>query len=134
MEKMDKKIFLDTDILVNFIRGNEEDSNFIKESENEALLATSTITVFELFRGVYNSKLSIQEEVAVNDIIQRLEIFDFSINSAKIAAKIFNECINNNENINLQDICIARIDLSNGFSLKTNNKKHFNKIEGLELI
>lgn len=98
---MDRKICLDTDILVNFIRGNEEDSDFIKRLENEATLATSTITIFELFRGIHKSNLKIQEEVAVNDIIQRFEILNFSPTSADIAAKVHTNLDSINEKVEI---------------------------------
>ena len=52
---MESKICLDTDVVVNFLRGNKQEAEFIRSKEESADLAITYITLFELYYGAYKS-------------------------------------------------------------------------------
>lgn len=51
----------------------------------------------------------------------------------EVASKILARSRSNGETIDVRDLFIGSIALSNGYKLLTNNKEHFRRIEGLEL-
>ena len=53
---MEDKICLDTDVLVNFLRGKENEKEYIKRRESSVVLATTFLNLFELYWGAYKSK------------------------------------------------------------------------------
>ena len=53
---MEGGLIVDTDILIDLLREKDYAVRLIKELEEEAELATTAITVFELYRGAYKSQ------------------------------------------------------------------------------
>ena len=131
---MEDKICLDTDFLVNFLRNKNEEAEFIKTSEASKELVTTCITLFELYYGAYKSKEAENNLNAISSLANRIEILDFSSESAKKAGEILSKLEKQGKPIEFRDIFIGAIALSNNCSIKTYNIKHFSRIEGLSLI
>lgn len=64
----------------------------------------------------------------------RVQILPFDEESAIIAAQIYKQLKSQNKLIAIADILIASIALNNQFPLATLNKKHFSRINTLELL
>ena len=131
---MENTICLDTDILADFLRNKEYAIKWIEEHEDENILATTIISIFELYYGAYKSSSPEKEVEAIEELIDKLQILDFSLNSVHEAGKQKARLEKEGKVIEFRDIFIGAITLVEGFSLKTNNKKHFERIEGLNLI
>jgi len=58
----------------------------------------------------------------------------FTNEIAKNAAKLFQKLKQNNALIEFRDIFIAATAIANNIPLITLNKKHFQRIEGLEIL
>ncbi len=129
---MEDKICLDTDFLINFLRNKSEEVEFIKNNEDKEL-ATTLVNIFELYYGAYKSKSKTQNLKSVSLLLERLEILNFSLESAKKSGEILVELEKKGETIDYRDIFIGVITLNNGYSIKTNNTKHFEKIGGLRI-
>ena len=131
---MEDKICLDTDFLVNFLRDKEEEVEFIKKNELDKDLATTYVNVFELYYGAYKSSQIQNNLKAISLLLNRINILNFSDDSVKKAgealAKLEKEC----KSIEFRDLFIGTIALVNGYGVKTNNVKHFNRIEGLKIV
>ena len=119
-----KKICLDTDICIGIIKGNKPDR--IEELSLQKVFISS-VSVFELF--LRESKLT-----EVENFIEEVEIIDFNEAAAKKASEIFKDLRKKGLIIDHRDIFIAAACIANNCSLLTLNKKHFDKIDELNLI
>jgi len=131
---MDSKICLDTDFLVNFLRNGKEEAEFLKENEINKDLATTYINLFELYYGAYKSKAAENNLNSVTLLLSRLNLLNFSIESAKKAGEILAKLEKEGNIIEFRDLFIGAIALVNGYSVKTGNVGHFSRIDGLKIL
>ena len=131
---MANSICLDSDILIDFLRNKKEVVNWIKQNEQNNTLATTIINVFELYSGAYKSNNSERGVAAIRNLIERLRILSFSLDSAERAGRENSRLEKEGISVEKRDLFIGIIALNEGFSIKTNNKKHFLKISGLKII
>ncbi|MBI2671333.1 type II toxin-antitoxin system VapC family toxin [Candidatus Woesearchaeota archaeon] len=131
---MEDNICLDTDFLVNFLRNKKEEREFIWNNEEKSNLATTYINVFELFYGVYKSNEHENNVKAVRELINRLYILNLSEESSRKAGEILARLEKEGNTVDFRDLLIGVIALTNNFSIKTNNIKHFSKIKELIIL
>ena len=131
---MENKICLDTDILINFLRNKKEEVDFIKENEVDKKLATTNVNLFELYFGAYKSDQRQQNLDAIKHLSSRIDILNFSDESVKKSGELLANLEKDGKTIEFRDLFIGTIALVNGYAIKTNNIKHFNRIEGLKLL
>lgn len=93
-------------------------------------LFVSSVSLYELYMGA----ISPDKENHVRDITEGLTILPFSADIAFEAAKIYNQLKSANLMIEFRDIFIAATCIANDLPLATLNKKHFNRIKGLEIL
>jgi tRNA(fMet)-specific endonuclease VapC len=130
---------VDTDVLIQFLRGNASALDFIKKMlEQEGIIRTTIYNVGELYKGIYESTNPAKTEREVNDLIDDCEIVYPNLESQKIWAQITTELKKNYGKQFMKDIgdidqLIASIVLSRKERLITRNIKHYNKIRGLEI-
>jgi predicted nucleic acid-binding protein len=95
----------------------------------EYSLATTTITIFEIYQG------SNEAQSGFWDILfDRLQLFSFDEEAAKLAAVLANRLMRQNRLIAKPDLFIAAIAITNKLSLATLNSKDFNRLQELKLI
>ena len=131
---MEDTIVVDTDILVDLLREDPYIVNWFKENLNILEFKTTAINIFELFVGAYKSNNKEKEIKDVRDIIERFAILDLTIKCAEEAGKQRARLEKQGQILESRDILIGSIAVTNNFPLKTNNKKHFERIEGLRLV
>jgi len=131
---MEDTIALDTNILVDLLREIPKTIKWIKEYKDKYELSTTIINVFELYAGAYKD-VNVEKKISdINELLQNFKILDFSIKCAKEAGKQKAKLESQGLMIDRGDLFIGSIVLSNNLPLKTNNKKHFERIEGLRLV
>ncbi len=131
---MGQKICLETDFLVNFLRGKEEAHEYIEKKEETHNLATTTINAFELYHGAYKSQKSEQNVNQTEELLNRLTILELSLKSAREAGKNLAELESQGDKIDFRDLLIGTIAKRNGYPIKTGNKKHFKRVPELEIL
>ncbi len=131
---MGNSFCLDTDILVNFLRDKPKAVDWFNKNKEKAILATTIINLFELYYGAYKSKNPKKSLNAIKDLSAQLLILNTSVKSVHEAGKQFALLEKKGEIIDIRDVLIGTIALVENFSFKTNNKKHFSRINELELI
>ena len=131
---MEDTIVVDTDILVDLLRNNSNIIDWFNKNENNFVFATTIINIFELYVGAYKSQNKEKVLKDIDDIIKRFVILDLTIPCSEVAGKQRANLEKNGISIESRDILIGSIAVSNNLPLKTNNKKHFSRIEGLKLI
>jgi len=124
-------VCLDTDVLIEHkraVRKEKKETFLYKLSENYSITAT-VITVFELLRGDNSD-----EDKFWMEFFDSIHIFDFDIESCKIASKIDKELTSQGNKLDVRDIFIASICIKNNITLASNNQRHFERIKELNLI
>ncbi len=122
---MDKKILVDTDIIIKSFRGN---TGIYKELLSiKDKFAISVVTALELLNRAYNIKqlASTKKELKAYTIIH----FDNKI--SKFSLQLLSK-YSLNKKPQLPDLFIAATALHYDLQLYTDNKKHYNFIEGLQ--
>lgn len=129
MEKVDRKICLDSDIIVDFLRKNPETKRIIEELGEE--FYTTQINTFEIWSG----KLK-HEENMIKNMLGSLTKIDFDEQAALKAGDIQMKLKETGNLIDFRDLFIASICIQNNLELLTNNKKHFERMKkfGLKLV
>ncbi len=129
---MEDKICLDSDFLVNFLRNKQEEADYIIKHEHRVLLATTQINLFELYYGAYKSG-RMENVLKIEELQHRLKILNLSKVAVKKAGELLAILERQGQPIEFRDLLIGCIAQVEGFCLKTNNKRHFERIPELLL-
>ena len=125
-------ICLDTNVLIDLLRGDFKAVEEIKQLENQFELATTAINLFELYYGAYKTGRDKNVE-AVNELGRRIEVLKFTHKSAEISGRILSELEKKGKTVDFRDVMIAGIVIENDVTLYTRNLKHFKRIDGIKL-
>jgi len=135
METAGNQVIIDTDILVDMLRGLEKVVTFIAELERKGLtLSTTVINAFELYYGAYKSKKKLRNLTATRKLLERMVILNMNLKSAEKAGEIHAELDAKGQPIGVRDIMVGAVALTRGYTLITRNIAHLQKIKGLKLI
>ena len=127
------EICLDTDILIDFLRGKRKIMETIERLEEEHELLTTSINVFELYYGAYRTGKD-RNVKAVDELTGRLKILKLTERSAKISGEMLAELESDGKAIDFRDVLIAGIVMERDVTLFTGNKRHFQRVQGLKLF
>lgn len=130
---METKVILDTSVLVDFIRNNQDAVSFVKSLSEKYDICTTDINIFELYYGAYLSKQTDKNLAAVKGLINTTLVFSTTIESMEISAKILADLDKKGQKIEIKDVLIAGICLVNTCPVATQNKKHFERM-GVKII
>lgn len=124
---------LDTDILSEFLRGNEKVVKNVDDYLMEfGFVSLSIITYYEILNGLLYKDAKKQLKkfesfVTLNNVLL------LTLRSTKLAANIQAELRKKGREIGHADTLIAGIAIANKLQLVTNNTDHFKRIKGLQL-
>lgn len=118
---------LDTDILIDFLRGKKEAVNYIEKNKGFPL-KTTIINLFELYYGAF---LRGKGKEDVDFLKDALDILEFHY--PEEAGKELAELTKNGEIIDVRDLMIGVIARENGCTIVTGNVKHFSRVNGLKV-
>jgi len=130
---MGHPILLDTDVIIEFIKGTESAVSFITQHEGDVTFGTTAINTFELYLGAQHSPYKEQRLPKLQEFINQLLVLPLTLAASKRAAEIQGELQKKGNMLDFKDLLIGALALEEGFTLKTNNKKHFERIPGLVL-
>ncbi len=125
---------IDTDILIDLLRGKEYAVRKIKALEKKEELATTDINAFELYFGAYNSMDKEENIASTKGLLRTLTLLHTREDVMETAGRVFAERRAKGKMIEIRDRLIAAIALQSGYKLFTNNREHFLGIEGLALV
>jgi predicted nucleic acid-binding protein len=126
-------IVIDTDVLIDLLRDKEYAVSKIRELEKKEELATTDINAFELYFGAYNSRDKNRNISSTKGLLKTLTLLHTREESMETAGRIFAGKRAKGKMIEIRYLLIAAIALQNGYKLLTNNREHFEWIEGLAL-
>lgn len=122
---MDKPVLPDTDVMIDFLRGNPDAGKVLKRYSERIIL--SCIVVAELFAGVKGDR----ELVILDDLVKAFRVVPVTPAIAK-AAGLYSSRFRRSHGIGLSDALIAATAHAENAQLLTLNVKHFPMFEGLK--
>ena len=127
-------VCLDSDIAINFLRGDKETARLINElRKGGKTISITSINEFELWKGALRSNK--KDSVRILEMfLGEVDILLFDSRSSKKSAEIFETLKTKGEMVDVLDVMIASIAMTNNELILTNNKKHFSRINGLNLL
>jgi tRNA(fMet)-specific endonuclease VapC len=121
-----RTILVDTDVLINFLRGKVKILHFLESSVREAIVLCSVITVAEIHAGMLA-----HEAEQTRALLEGFNIVDITREVAEKAGAYKRDI--KNQRLALMDCLIAATAYANNAILATGNAKHY-PMEDVEVI
>lgn len=121
-----KPYLIDTNILIDFLRGHEKAIEFFKELTIQP--GISVLTIAELFASVKGK----QEKVKIHNLVNACEIIPVNSEIAEDGGLLKNK-YQKSHRIGLADALIAATAIETKLTLVTLNKKHFPMVNMVEV-
>jgi len=126
------KYLIDSDILIYFLKGKQEVVEKLSQIPIDDLYI-SRINYTELMYGAYNSSKINQNLKVIEPFLESFTVLEFTKASSLIFAKEKARLKKSGNIIADMDLMIASIAIENDCTLISNNMKHFERIQNLEL-
>lgn len=120
----------DTGIFIEHLRAKDKLSTTLYKIAESTAIYVSAITVYELYMGAATK----DKEQDVLTITENLTVLPFTNSIAIKAAELYHKLRLSNQMIEFRDIFIAATCLVHELPIITLNKKHFERIDGLEML
>lgn len=121
---------VDTGIFIDHLRAKDKTITSLYGIFEREDLYLSSVTLYELMAGA-NSQTK-KDDILL--ITSNFQVLEFSKAVAYRAAEIYQQLKKENQLIEFRDIFIAATSLVFDYPVLTLNKKHFQRIKGLNLI
>jgi predicted nucleic acid-binding protein len=122
---MSNAILVDTDVLIDFLRGNDKAITFINKFFSHIIL--SPIAIAELYAGVKGSN----ELAVLDNFVSLFRIVPIDSDIAK-AGGLYKRNFGKSHGVGLADAILAATADNENAELKTLNVKHYPMIKGLK--
>lgn len=122
---MSKAILVDTDVLIDFLRGNDKAISFIDEFSPHIIL--SPIVIAELYAGVKGAN----ELTVLDNFVSLFRVIPIDSEIAK-AGGLYKHDFGKSHGVGLADAILAATTDRENAELKTLNVKHYPMIKGLK--
>lgn len=122
---MTATILVDTDVMIDYLRGHPKAVSFLKRQTGPMLL--SSVVVAELYAGVKGEA----EQTTIDDLVSLFRIVPVCAEIAK-AAGLLRRDFAGSYGVGLADAIIAATALAENAKLKTLNARHFPMLPGLK--
>ncbi len=123
---------LDTDIIIEFLRGNKKIISKIKEKSN-GLLFLTTLSLCELYKGAFLSSRKEKEVENIQTLLTYFGLITITNKTAEIFGKTYKTLTDSGKLTQEFDLLNASITMTHDFILVTRNKKHFINISDLKI-
>lgn len=122
---MANKFLLDTDVLIDYLRGNDKAVNYLKTHSRQIIL--SAVSVAELYAGVRDG----EERKGLDEFVGLFPIFPVTVETARVGG-LYKRDYFKSHRIGLADAFIAAAAKTNNADIKTLNTKHFPMFKDLK--
>lgn len=122
-------ILVDTDVLIDALRGREPSLGHIRRGLRQDALATTTITLFELASGAHDEV----QARSIADLLAAMRLVPFDVDAAHASGEIRRRLEGEGMKIGMADYLIAGVAISRSWPLLTRNRKHFERVPDLRL-
>ena len=126
------RYLVDTDWAVHSRRGHEAVRRRLVELQPRGL-GLSIVSLAELYEGVERSQSPVAEEAAVQDLLALVQVVDLDDETARIFGRVGARLRAAGSPIGDLDLLIGATALRHDLTLLTNNRRDFERIEGLTI-
>jgi tRNA(fMet)-specific endonuclease VapC len=124
-------ILLDTNVVIAFFNGNKEVLKRIQAEVDK--ISLSTLVVAELDYGAKASQRAKENIEMLYRFVDIVRVYPFDLECAKIFGNIKSKLRKIGKPTGEMDALIAATAMANKVTLVTDNRKHFENIEGLKI-
>ena len=124
---------IDTDWIIHYLNGNSGIVEKIGTLEREGL-AASVISLAELYERIYYSTNPVGNEKALNDFLSGISTLGIEDEVCKVFGKERGRLRQEKKMIGDFDLLIASTCLHHRLTLMTNNRRHYEAVEGLNIL
>ncbi|WP_375417931.1 type II toxin-antitoxin system VapC family toxin [uncultured Hymenobacter sp.] len=129
-----KPTLLDTDTLTYFMKGHPlVVARAISYIEQNKELNINLLTQYEAMHGLLYKDARAQLP-RLEELLSRYRVLPLTNESVRLSATIYADLKRQGQPLMHTDVLIAGIAMANGMQLATNNTKHFERVEGLQLV
>ncbi len=126
----DKIILVDTSILIDLFRKTDKSNSVLLSLvRQEYTYCISAVTEYEIYTGALLGQVGFWDS-----FLQKIEILPFDKVVAKVAVDVNRELKRKRKLIETADLFIAATAIANNLPFATLNKKHFNRIDNLNIV
>jgi len=118
-------ILVDTDVMVDYLRGHGRAASLLKRQAGRVIL--SSIVVAELYAGVKGER----EQAILDDVVSLFRVVPVTADIAK-AAGLLKRDFGKSHGVGLADAILAATARAEHAQLKTLNVKHYPMLRGLK--
>jgi len=120
---------VDTSIFIEYLRAKDKKKSTLFAIADSTQLYISSVTMYELLMGATDENK--QKDIKL--LTEDLPVLPFDESVSRKAAEIYHQLRLENRMIDFRDIFIAATCFVFELPLKTLNKKHFERIKGLDI-
>jgi len=129
---MNASYLVDTDWAINHLNGQERTRQRLEELVADGLWF-STISLAEVYEGIYYSKDPEGNEQALVEFLQDVTVIGIDEETSRLFGKERGRLRTVGQMISDFDLMIGVSALQHNLTLLTNNRRHFENIEGLRI-
>lgn len=130
---MSPTYLLDTDWIISYLNGHPGIVGKLDSLRN-AGLAVSVISLAELYEGVYYSTTPEDDERGLEDFLGPVVVIGLDAAICKVFGRERGRLRKQGRIVGDFDLLIAATCLQGGLTLLTNNRRHFEQVEGLTMV
>ncbi|ETW94438.1 MAG: hypothetical protein ETSY2_49815 [Candidatus Entotheonella gemina] len=123
---------IDTDWVIHYLNGRNDIVDRLHTLKSDGL-GLSVIALAELYEGVYFSRDPEQDEQGLTDFLQGVTVLGVDEETARIFGRERGRLRRAGQIIGDMDLLIGSTALQYDLTLLTNNHRHFERIEGLQI-
>jgi len=123
-------ILVDTSILIDYFRKSDKaKSKLILLIREGYKFQISAITEYEIYAGSTPTQQGFW-----GDLLGKTQVLSFNQSTAQVAVQINSELKKKSQQIAIADLFIASTAIDNNIPFATLNKKHFDRIDQLQIV
>jgi tRNA(fMet)-specific endonuclease VapC len=128
------KYLIDTDWIIDHLKGDERVTRKLEELASEGM-AVSAISLAEIYEGVYYSKNFAKSQQLLDDFLAPdLEVLNVDQEICKVLGRERGRLRQQKKTISDFDLLIASTCLQYDLVLLSNNRRHYEMVEGLNIL
>jgi tRNA(fMet)-specific endonuclease VapC len=129
---MSMRYLIDTDWVIHYLNGRDDIVRRLDALQREGL-GISVISLAELYEGIYYSTDPEGNEQDLHDFLRGVSILGIDEEICKLFGRERGRLRKAGQLIGDFDLMIAATGLHYGLTVLTNNRQHFERVEGLQI-
>jgi len=127
---MADKIIVDTSVLIDYYcKTDKDNSAWVQLLREGHSFAISVVTKYEIYTGATESQLHFW-----SDVLKQLEVIPLDEACVDVAVSLNAALKQKRKQLDIADLFIAATAILHGLSMATLNKKHFERVDDLQIV